>query len=97
MSSRKRSVYTARVSKASGSLVRHESNSWEQVGFNIRTALNDTTLPTGGGPTGKDRVGVLKGTHISKENSFDPAHPLSPFPTLSLTQPLLPRNNGDFN
>ncbi|KAL8697587.1 MAG: hypothetical protein Q9201_007048, partial [Fulgogasparrea decipioides] len=35
-----------------------------QVGFNIRTALKDTVLPTGGGPAGNDRIGVLKGTHI---------------------------------
>ncbi len=34
------------------------------VGFNIRTAVNDTSLPTGGGPMGKDPIGVLKGTHI---------------------------------
>lgn len=35
-----------------------------KVGFNIRTALRDTVLPTGGGPAGKDPVGVLQGTHI---------------------------------
>ncbi|KAL8728460.1 MAG: hypothetical protein Q9181_005338 [Wetmoreana brouardii] len=34
------------------------------VGFNIRTALKDTVLPTGGGPVGTNRIGVLKGTHI---------------------------------
>lgn len=34
------------------------------VGFNIRTALKDTVLPTGGGPAGNDRIGVLKGTHV---------------------------------
>ena len=44
--------------------MRKYPNNGEQVGFNIRTALNDTTLPTGGGPTGKGRIGVLKGTHI---------------------------------
>jgi len=38
----------------------------ETVGFNIRTALKDTSLPTGGGPEGKDPVGILKDTHISK-------------------------------
>ena len=36
----------------------------DAVGFNIRTALSDTTLPTGGGATGKGRIGVLKGTHV---------------------------------
>ena len=36
----------------------------DSVGFNIRTALRDTTLPTGGGATGKGRIGVLKGTHV---------------------------------
>ena len=34
------------------------------MGFNIRTALSDTTLPTGGGLTGKENIGVAKGTHI---------------------------------
>lgn len=36
------------------------------MGFNSRTAKIDTTLPRGGGPTGQDPVGVLKGTQISK-------------------------------
>lgn len=36
------------------------------MGFNSRTAKTDTTLPRGGGPTGQDPIGVLKGTQISK-------------------------------
>ena len=39
------------------------SNS-EKVGFNIRTALKDTSLPTGGGLTGKTNINVPKGTHV---------------------------------
>lgn len=34
------------------------------VGFNIRTALNDTVIPTGGGPAGKGCIDVSKGTHV---------------------------------
>lgn len=34
------------------------------VGINTRTALKDTSLPTGGGPDGKSSVGVLAGTTI---------------------------------
>ncbi|KAL9623834.1 MAG: hypothetical protein Q9160_001825 [Pyrenula sp. 1 TL-2023] len=37
-------------------------------GFNFREAYKDTFLPTGGGPAGKDRVAVLKGTKICKLN-----------------------------
>lgn len=32
--------------------------------FNVRVALRDTTLPRGGGPDGKQPVGILKGTQI---------------------------------
>ena len=35
------------------------------VGYNIRVAAKDTSLPTGGGLDGTKPVGVLKGTHIS--------------------------------
>lgn len=34
------------------------------VPFNVRVALNDTTLPTGGGPDGTQPIGVLKNTPI---------------------------------
>ncbi|ORY11838.1 cytochrome P450 52A11 [Clohesyomyces aquaticus] len=34
------------------------------VPFNIRFALADTTLPTGGGPDGRQPIGILKGTAI---------------------------------
>ncbi|KAL9010177.1 MAG: hypothetical protein Q9173_004865 [Seirophora scorigena] len=34
------------------------------LGFNIRTALRDTALPTGGGSLGKDSIDVPKGTHV---------------------------------
>jgi hypothetical protein len=32
------------------------------VGINTRTALKDTSLPTGGGPLGSSPVGILAGT-----------------------------------
>ena len=35
------------------------------VPFNVRSALKDTTLPTGGGPDGKHPIGILKGTPIT--------------------------------
>lgn len=34
------------------------------VPYNVRMALNDTTLPTGGGPDGTQPIGILKGTPI---------------------------------
>lgn len=34
------------------------------VPYNIRFALNDTTLPTGGGKDGQQPIGILKGTPI---------------------------------
>lgn len=34
------------------------------VPFNVRLALTDTTLPTGGGPDGKQPIGILKDTPI---------------------------------
>ncbi|KAF2267432.1 cytochrome P450 [Lojkania enalia] len=34
------------------------------VPFNVRMALTDTTLPTGGGPEGNQPIGILKGTPI---------------------------------
>jgi len=34
------------------------------VPFNVRMALTDTTLPTGGGPDGTLPIGILKGTPI---------------------------------
>lgn len=34
------------------------------VPYNVRLALHDTTLPTGGGPDGTQPIGVLKGTPI---------------------------------
>ncbi|KAF2651293.1 cytochrome P450 [Lophiostoma macrostomum CBS 122681] len=42
------------------------------VGINSRTALKDTTLPTGGGPPGKSPVAVLRGTPIIM--GFDSVH-----------------------
>jgi cytochrome P450 len=35
------------------------------VPFNVRLALNDTTLPTGGGPSCEESVGILKDTAIA--------------------------------
>ncbi|KAL9101839.1 MAG: hypothetical protein Q9163_002942 [Psora crenata] len=37
---------------------------YPSVPFNIRMSLRDTTLPTGGGPDGKQPIGVLKDTPI---------------------------------
>jgi cytochrome P450 len=34
------------------------------VPYNVRFALNDTTLPTGGGKDGQQPIGILKGTPI---------------------------------
>ncbi|PSN64300.1 cytochrome P450 alkane hydroxylase-like protein [Corynespora cassiicola Philippines] len=34
------------------------------VPFNVRMSLSDTTLPTGGGPDGKQPIGILKNTPI---------------------------------
>lgn len=34
------------------------------IPFNVRLALKDTTLPTGGGPDGRQPIGILKGTPI---------------------------------
>ncbi|KAL6714619.1 hypothetical protein ACLMJK_008044 [Lecanora helva] len=34
------------------------------VPFNVRMALRDTTLPTGGGPDGTEPLGILKNTNI---------------------------------
>ncbi|KAF2850239.1 cytochrome P450 alkane hydroxylase-like protein [Plenodomus tracheiphilus IPT5] len=34
------------------------------VPYNVRLALKDTTLPTGGGPNGTDPIGILSGTPI---------------------------------
>lgn len=56
------------------------------VGFNIRTALNDTVLPTGGGPAGNDRIGVLKGTHVG--TSTLPSFPRISPPALALNHSL---------
>ena len=36
------------------------------VGLNIKVAKNDTSLPTGGGPAGKDPVAIPAGTQVSK-------------------------------
>ena len=35
------------------------------VPFNVRLALKDTTLPTGGGKDGMQPIGILKGTPIA--------------------------------
>jgi cytochrome P450 len=35
------------------------------VPFNYRTALRDTTLPTGGGPDGVQPIGISKGTRVA--------------------------------
>lgn len=43
------------------------------VGYNIRVAAKDTSLPTGGGLDGTKPVGVLKGTHISMSHLLNPA------------------------
>lgn len=34
------------------------------VPYNVRVALNDTTLPTGGGKDGQQPIGILKGTPV---------------------------------
>ncbi|CZR53583.1 related to n-alkane-inducible cytochrome P450 [Phialocephala subalpina] len=35
------------------------------LGFNVRVAVEDTSLPVGSGATGQDPVGILKGTQIA--------------------------------
>jgi cytochrome P450 len=40
------------------------------VPFNVRFALKDTTLPTGGGPDGKSPIGILKGTPVGYSPLF---------------------------
>ncbi|KAL9130329.1 MAG: hypothetical protein Q9217_001468 [Psora testacea] len=37
---------------------------YPSVPFNVRMSLRDTTLPTGGGPDGKQPIGILKNTSI---------------------------------
>ncbi|KAE9963424.1 hypothetical protein BLS_009313 [Venturia inaequalis] len=37
---------------------------YHPLGFNLRIAQKDTTLPRGGGPCGNEPIGVLKGTQI---------------------------------
>jgi hypothetical protein len=37
---------------------------YHPLGFNVRAAKQDTTLPVGGGPDGKLPLGVPKGTQI---------------------------------
>jgi cytochrome P450 len=37
---------------------------YPSVPFNLRIALSDTSLPRGGGPSGEERVGVLKDTIV---------------------------------
>ena len=36
------------------------------VGLNVRMALNDVTLPTGGGKSGKEPLAVSKDTTVGK-------------------------------
>ncbi|KAF2835128.1 cytochrome P450 [Patellaria atrata CBS 101060] len=51
--------------------------------FNVRVALNNTTLPTGGGPDGTEPIGVLKDTIIAfsplvlqrREDLYPPVSP----------------------
>ncbi|KAK4697808.1 hypothetical protein P7C71_g316, partial [Lecanoromycetidae sp. Uapishka_2] len=38
---------------------------YPSVPFNVRLALHNTTLPTGGGPNGTDPIGILKDTPIA--------------------------------
>ena len=45
------------------------------VGFNVRTALEDTFLPIGGGPDGTSPVGIPKGTQIGKFSLLVFPHP----------------------
>ncbi|KAI4212373.1 MAG: hypothetical protein LQ351_004943 [Letrouitia transgressa] len=45
-------------------VIRETLRMYHSLGFNSRTAKTDTTLPRGGGPTGQDPIGVLKGTQI---------------------------------
>lgn len=40
----------------------------DPVGLNVREALEDTTLPTGGGKSGKEPLAVAKGTTVSKSD-----------------------------
>jgi hypothetical protein len=35
------------------------------VPFNVRVSLKDTTLPSGGGPDGKQPIGILKDTPVA--------------------------------
>jgi len=36
------------------------------VAINMKIALNDTTLLTGGGPSGTEPLGILKGTQVGE-------------------------------
>lgn len=52
------------------------------VPFNVRLALKDTTLPTGGGPNGDQPIGVLKNTPIGYSVLFMQRRPdLYPAPS----------------
>ena len=46
----------------------------EKVGFNVRCAEIDTTLPRGGGPHGQDPISISAGTQICE---FAPLAPLT--------------------
>jgi len=45
-------------------IVKEVMRLYHPLGFNVRAAKQDTTLPVGGGPDGKLPVGVPKGTLI---------------------------------
>ncbi|CAF9926024.1 MAG: hypothetical protein ALECFALPRED_003339 [Alectoria fallacina] len=66
---------------------------YPSVPFNVRQALCDTTLPTGGGPDGSQPIGILKGTTVGysaicmqrREDLYPP--PSADFPTVSKYSP----------
>lgn len=63
------------------------------VPYNVRLALKDTTLPTGGGPDGNQPIGILEGTPIGystlvlqrREDLYPPPSPS--FPPVSAFAP----------
>ncbi|KAI9820042.1 MAG: hypothetical protein M1827_006613 [Pycnora praestabilis] len=52
-------------------IVRETMRLYHPVGFNIRSAKVDTTLPRGGGTSGNEPVGVLAGTQIGLQRRHD--------------------------
>ena len=50
------------------------------VAINMKIALRDTSLPTGGGPSGQEPLAVLKGTPVGE---FHPQETTPPSPQLT--------------